>query len=162
MTIDQKTARALYKKLLGLYPRAFREQLGESMEQTFNDRLNERKHQTAPGLLGFVLGLLIETAIGIVKEHTRLIAQRSTMKSITTSPRSAAIISFMLAMPLTLLFLIAWLEIEPFNGFLKLLFMQPSGYQSRILGAVVLLGAFVLLLMAAFISLRPIVRGVRM
>jgi hypothetical protein len=43
MRADPKTVRALYKKLLGLYPRAFRERLGESMEQTFNDLCNERK-----------------------------------------------------------------------------------------------------------------------
>ena len=32
MAYDQETVRTLYKKLLSLYPRAFREQMGESME----------------------------------------------------------------------------------------------------------------------------------
>jgi hypothetical protein len=66
MMYDHQTARALYKKLLGLYPRAFREQLGESMEQTFNDLCNERKQQAQGGLFGFVLWMFVETAIGIV------------------------------------------------------------------------------------------------
>ena len=41
MAYDQNTVPALYKKLLGLYPRGFRERLGESMQQTFNDLCNE-------------------------------------------------------------------------------------------------------------------------
>jgi len=35
--------RALYNRLLALYPRGFREQLGESMQQTFNDLCRERQ-----------------------------------------------------------------------------------------------------------------------
>jgi len=69
MAYDQETVRTLYKKLLSLYPRAFRERLGESMEQTFNDLCNERKQQTERGLFGFVLWMFIETSAGIVKEN---------------------------------------------------------------------------------------------
>jgi hypothetical protein len=59
MTYDQETVRTLYKKLLTLYPRGFREQLGESMEQTFADLCNERKRQTQPGWFAFVLWILL-------------------------------------------------------------------------------------------------------
>ena len=51
--MHEETVRTLYKKLLTLYPRWFHEQLGESMEQTFNDLCNE-KRQTKQGLFGFV------------------------------------------------------------------------------------------------------------
>jgi hypothetical protein len=40
MTYDQEKVRVLYHKLLAFYPQAFREQLGESMAQTFNDLYN--------------------------------------------------------------------------------------------------------------------------
>ncbi len=87
MAYDQKTVRTLYKKLLTLYPRAFREQMGESMEQTFNDLCNEGKQQTERRLFGFVLWMYVETAIGIGKEHVLLITQGDTMKTITTDLR---------------------------------------------------------------------------
>jgi hypothetical protein len=48
----QATARTLYKKLLALYPREFREQLGKSTQQTFNDIYKERKQQTKGGMYG--------------------------------------------------------------------------------------------------------------
>ena len=63
MVHDQNTVHTLYKKLISLYPRGFRERLGEFMEQTFNDLYNERKRQTERGLLGFVLWTFIETTI---------------------------------------------------------------------------------------------------
>ena len=56
MLID---ARTFYRKLLALYPRGFREQLGESMQQTFNDLYRER--QTKPGWFGFMLWTFAET-----------------------------------------------------------------------------------------------------
>ena len=70
MVYDQNTVHALYKKLLGLYPRGFRERLGESMEQTFNDLYKEQ--QTAFGLFGFMFWLFFEKGIGIFKEHLLL------------------------------------------------------------------------------------------
>jgi hypothetical protein len=44
MAYDQNTVHTLYKKLLTFYPRGFRERLGESMEQMFNDLYQERQH----------------------------------------------------------------------------------------------------------------------
>lgn len=40
MVYDQNKVRILYKKLIAFYPREFKEQLGESMQQTFNDLYN--------------------------------------------------------------------------------------------------------------------------
>jgi len=88
----------LYKKLLTLYPRTFREWLGESMEQTFEDLLSE-KRQTKKGLFGFVFWTFIETAIGIFKEHILLIAQGDVMQTILKPLGSSAIISILLILP---------------------------------------------------------------
>src|SRR5215211_6657898 len=59
MIHEQNTIRQLYRRLLALYPRAFREQLAESMEQTFQDLWND-KRQTKKELFGFVLWTFIE------------------------------------------------------------------------------------------------------
>jgi len=80
--------RAHYKKLLTLYPRGFREQLGESMEQTFNDLCREQ--QTEGGWFGFVLWTFVETTLGIVREHVLLLIKGATMKNILATPSSAA------------------------------------------------------------------------
>jgi hypothetical protein len=90
----QTTTRTLYKKLLAFYPRKFREQLGESMEQTFNDLYQER--QTKPGWFSFVLWMFVETAVGIVREHVLLITQGAMMKNMIANPRSIALISSIL------------------------------------------------------------------
>jgi hypothetical protein len=142
MTYDQEKVRALYKKLLTLYPRAFREQLGESMAQTFNDLYNERKQQTEQGLFGFVLWMFAETATGIIKEHILLITQGEAMKNIITNPRSAAIISFILVLPFMILELVNRRSFH--EGF-----------------PIVLFGLLLLLPMIFIVILVPIVRNVR-
>jgi hypothetical protein len=103
MKPNQEIARALYKKLLGLYPRAFRERLGESMEQTFTDRYNQRKRQAEGTLFGFVLWMFLETAIGIVQEHIFFIKEMNPMRHILASLRLPAIISFLIILPFMLL-----------------------------------------------------------
>jgi len=103
---DQNTVRTLYKKLLTLYPRGFRERLGESMEQTFNDLYKERKRQTEQGLFKFVLWVFVETTIGIIREYILLITQGDSMKNIFTNLRSPAIIGFILVFPFMILELV--------------------------------------------------------
>jgi hypothetical protein len=103
MTYDQNTVRTLYKKLLTLYPRGFRERLGESMEQTFNDLCSERKRETDQSYLSFVLGMFVETAIGITKEYILLITQGDPVKNILTNFRSPTIISLVLVFPFIIL-----------------------------------------------------------
>lgn len=46
MVYGQHKVRILYKKLLNFYPREFKEQLGESMQQTFNDLYFTMKRNT--------------------------------------------------------------------------------------------------------------------
>jgi len=71
MTYDQRAVQALYKKLLAPYPRGFRERLGESMEQTFNDLYKERQQERR--LFSFVFWMFAETAIEIFRERLLLI-----------------------------------------------------------------------------------------
>ena len=106
MTYSQEILRVLYRKLITLYPRDFKEQLGRSMEQTFNDLYNERKKQKEQGLFGFMLWTFIETAIGIVHEHILLLIQGNPMKNILTNLRSPAIISLLLVFPFMILELV--------------------------------------------------------
>ncbi len=145
MTYDQETVRTLYKKLLSLYPRAFRERLGESMEQTFNDLCNERKQQTEQGLFGFVLWMFVETAIGIIKEQVLVMKQGDMMKTITTNLGSAAIISFIIVLPFVIL---------------EFLFNTTLTKQNA-LGLTPLFGILWLLPMAFIVILVPIVRTLR-
>ena len=102
MVHDQDTVHSFYKKLLAFYPRRFREQLGESMEQTFHDLWNE-KRQTKKGLFGFVLWMFIETGIGIFREHLLLISPGEIMQTILKTLGSSVFISFLLILPLMIM-----------------------------------------------------------
>jgi hypothetical protein len=103
MGSDQEKAPALYRKLLAFYPHVFREQFGESMEQTFNDLYKERKQQAGRGLLGFVLWIFAETATGIVRERVSFYREMNRMKSTLTNLSLAAIIGLLISLPFTIL-----------------------------------------------------------
>ena len=96
--VYESTVRTLYKRLIALYPQGFREQLGESMEQTFNDLCNE-KQQTKQALLGFVLWTFIETALGIFREHLLLISSGVIMQTILKTLGSPVLVSLLLIFP---------------------------------------------------------------
>jgi hypothetical protein len=96
--VNGHTIGALYKKLLALYPRGFRERLGESMEQTFQDLWNE-KRQTKEELFSFVLWTFIENAIGIFRERLLLIAEGDIMQTVLRTLGSSTVISFLLILP---------------------------------------------------------------
>lgn len=102
MEYEQNASRALYKKLLRLYPKGFKEQLGESMEQTFNDLCNERR-QTNQSLFGFVLWTFIETSIEIFREHLLLMSQGASMQIMLKTFGSSALISFLLILPFAIM-----------------------------------------------------------
>lgn len=88
----------LYKRLLTFYPTAFREQLTESMEQTFRDLWNE-KRQTKKELFGFVLWTFIETALGIFREHLVRISPGDLMQALLKPLGSSAVIGFLFILP---------------------------------------------------------------
>jgi magnesium-transporting ATPase (P-type) len=98
MIYEQDAVRRLYKRLLAFYPRSFREQLAESMEQTFNDLWME-KRRAKEELFGFVLWTFVETSIGIFREHLLLISPGDLMQTILKTIGSPALISLLLILP---------------------------------------------------------------
>ena len=98
MIPDSGTIPFLYKKLLTFFPREFRERLGESMEQTFNDLFNE-KRQANKGWLGFVVWAFIETTIGIFRERLSLISPGDIMRIMLKTLGLSALISLLLILP---------------------------------------------------------------
>jgi hypothetical protein len=145
----------LYKKLLALYPQSFREQLGESMEQTFRDLCNERKGRIANGF--FMLSLFTETTVGIVREHLLLFREGDMMKNILANPASAAIISLILALPIGFLRLALGSDIEPLIRPIETV-LTVDGTQPNALGYTIICGGLLLLPVAFLLNLRPMLR----
>lgn len=120
------TVRLLYKRLLTFYPTAFREQLAESMEQTFQDVWDEKRN-TKKELFGVVLWTFFETATGILREHLLLISRGGSMQAILKTVGSPALLGLLIIIPLmimevvnrrdlredfpTFLFFIMWLNL---------------------------------------------------
>jgi hypothetical protein len=100
---DHNLARALYQKLITLYPQPFREQFGESMLQTFDDLCHERQAQPGRVPFGFFLWLFVETAIGMVKEHILSFKEWNAMQQFLLNLRPAAIISLLVVLPFAVL-----------------------------------------------------------
>ena len=152
MAYAQRTVHTLYKKLLSLYPRNFREQLGESMEQTFHDLYNEQR-RLASGF--FVLTIFTETAIGIFREHLFLLTYGDVMKNILANPRWAAITSLILSLPLGLTFVAFMFDIEPLTKPLNNLFtINARQGEINMLGRIVIYGGLLLLPLAFALNLQ--------
>ena len=98
MAYESTSVRNLYKRLIAFYPRTFREELGESMEQTFSDLCNE-KRQNKRSLFGFIVSTFVETIAGIIQEHILLLNQGDTMKINFTNFRSPALIGLLFVIP---------------------------------------------------------------
>jgi hypothetical protein len=145
----------LYRWLLALYPRTFQERLGESMAQTFNDLYQERQRQG--GLFSFVLWILVETGVGIIHEHTLQITQGDIMKNILSNPKSAAILSFILSLPLALPYMIFMFDIEPLTGPANRL-LTTEDQQISNLGRIILFGGLLLLPVAFTVNLIPFIK----
>ena len=150
MNYEQETVHALYKKLLNLYPRGFREQLGESMQQTFNDLYKERKRETQQVLFSFVLWAFVETTVGIAKEYILLITQGDMMKNITTNPKSAALVGLLFIAPFVLLNAIVGNRIEPFFSLIR------PGIHTSTFEYILLFIVLFLIPVGSFIAIRPI------
>lgn len=153
MADNSALVRALYQKLLTLYPPAFREKFAESMAQTFNDLYTERRQQPGQGLFGFVLYLFYETAIAISKEHMLRIRQGDRMTNITTNARAAALIGFLLTLPFMLLNTIASNQIEPLATLFKI--NTAGGFWDHPIGHISASIALLLLPCGAVIAMRP-------
>ena len=144
MAHDRETVRTLYRRLLGLYPRAFRERFGESMEQTFVDLCNERKRRTGRGGFGFVLWLFVETAVGIGRERVLHIQRGGMMKAISTDLGPAVSTGFFLVLPLVIL---------------EFLFNAPTRQSAP--GIIALFGFMWLLPTSFILVLAPMARNLR-
>lgn len=161
MKFEQKTVRNFYKKLLAFYPRAFREQFSESMEQTFGDLCSERNRQAKPVSFGFLLRVFGETFAGIVNEHSIQIKRVAAMENIISNSKSAAWLGFLLAVPLAILLLITVFDVEPISGFYKTLTTKTDGHSINTLGRISEIGALLLLPLGLIVSVAPIVRNAR-
>jgi Protein of unknown function (DUF2975) len=84
MPIESRTRRYrnCYAKLLHLYPKAYRERFGESMEQTFNDLCHERI-KAGKGLFRLALWVFVETFAAIIRENAT-IGMRYIMNRVST------------------------------------------------------------------------------
>ena len=125
------------------------------MEQTFNDICSEQKRGTARGF--FVLLIFTETDIGIVREHLILLMEGNIMKSILANPRSAAITSFILSLPIGLLRLILGSDIEPLIAPLESV-LTIDGSQPNVLGYTIICGGLLLLPVAFVLNLLPMLK----
>jgi hypothetical protein len=92
----------LYKKLLKFYPQEFREQLAESMEQTFNDRYIEIR-EAQQGLFGFTIWTFADTTIGIFREH---LLHGDIMQTTLKNLGLSALFSFLLTLPIIIMELV--------------------------------------------------------
>ena len=158
---DLQLAPRLYRKLLTLYPQAFRQQLGESLAQTFNDLYKEQKNKTVGGLFVFVLWMFLETGTGILKEHILVLRQRVMMKKILTNHNSAAITSSILALPLGLTYAALMFNIDPLARLLTHLFTGDGlqgELQINMLGRLIIFGGLLLLPVALALNLRPMLK----
>ena len=102
MMLERNRVCRLYRRLLAFYPRTFRDELGESMEQTFQDLWNERR-QTNKGLFSFVVWTFIETAIGILRERVLLISPGDIMQATLKTLGSSVFMSILLILPFTIM-----------------------------------------------------------
>jgi hypothetical protein len=136
----------LYRRLIALYPRAFRERLAESMLQTFRDaRSNGRS----------VLALFAGTAMGAAAEHISSINRGPAMK-----PAPAAFLSLALLAPFIAAFFVASLQIEPLHGLIRDLGTSPDG-RTNPAGYAVQLGMLLLVIAAGLVSGFSVARTVR-
>lgn len=145
----------LYKKLLTLYPRGFRERLEGSMQQTFNDLYKEREQHPEHESFSFVFWMFSKTFIGIIREHILLMKQESIMKTILSNPTSTAITSFILCLPLAVPYVIIVSDMQPLIQPLKNL-LTTDGQQINTLGRIVFFGGLILLPVAFLLNLQPI------
>lgn len=161
MAFERKTIQTFYKKLLALYPRAFREQFGESIEQTFNDLCDERRRQAKQLSFGFAFWLFAEMFASVARENLAEIKRGKTMENVISNNRSSAIIGFLLAMPLAALLLISIYDIEPLSGFYKTLTTKADGYSINAFGRIFEIGALLLLLVGFIVGFVPMARNIR-
>lgn len=101
MKFEKEKTFALYKRLISLYPRDFKERFGESMEQTFSDLCNEQSNVKGRLSLQFVVSTFVETSAGVVKENLDKVNGANPMNYWLKNVVIAGLISFFLAVLFT-------------------------------------------------------------
>jgi uncharacterized membrane protein len=125
------------------------------MKQTFSDLYNKKQNKRS---FSFVLWIFVETTIGIAKEHVFLITEMN-MKSIMTNPKSAALISFLLALPIGLIYLVFMSDVESLTQILNQWFtVTGEGGDINMLGRIVMFGGLLFLPIAFILNLLPILK----
>ena len=100
---EQDTVSRLYRRLLRLYPRAFRERLGRSMQQTFHDLYNERHQKNKLRVLSFVLWIFLDTSVAIIRERIQVIKKGDFVHITFKNLASSACLSFLVILPLMIM-----------------------------------------------------------
>jgi hypothetical protein len=139
--------RAAYRRLLGLYPRRFRDRFAESMVQTFDDLRRERR-AAGSRMLGFTVCMFVETSLGVVGEHLAALSRARLARH-----HRFALVGLLLLVPIGLLFTSIWLDIAVVRDLLTL-----DGDRPNVLGWTVILGGLLLLPVAFAITLLPMLR----
>ena len=142
---DQETVRRLYRKLLNLYPKSFKDRLGDSMQQTFNDLYKERQAVQR----FFVLWTFAETALGITKEYILLITQGDSMQNSILNPKVAALVGLLFTAPFVILNAIVGKRIEPFFSLVR------PGIHTGPFEYILLIIVLLLIPVGSFIAIRP-------
>ncbi|MCW5874224.1 MAG: hypothetical protein KIS88_06220 [Anaerolineales bacterium] len=143
---DEPIVHALYRKLLALYPPAFRKRFGQSMQDTFADMYRAR---TRSGLAagGLLLRASIDTAVAALHERLR-------MHFAPQQPLTASLSGFLFAVP----FLLANASIatrwEPLNSILRGAGLNNIGGWGP--GFFFVAGLLLLLPLGAYVSLQPV------
>jgi hypothetical protein len=139
--------RAAYRRLLGLYPRRFRERFAESMEQTFVDLRRERS-AAGRGMLGFVAWTFVETSLGVTRENVVALSRAKLARH-----HRFAVAGLLLFLPVGILFPSIWLDIVVVRDLLTL-----DGDRPNALGWTVIVGGLLLLPVAFVVTLLPMMR----
>lgn len=160
MSRSANLSRVLYRRLISLYPQPFREQLGESMAQTFDDLYRERQRRPTPGARLYLCWLFAETAISIPGEHVRTLLKGDTMPRLLSTHRAVVILGLLLVLPLAGLMVFRALNLEPPVGPLQRWLVGPAG-GPHLVGSAVVAGAWLLALYGAVINVRSVVRDLR-
>ncbi|MET7671832.1 hypothetical protein [Micromonospora luteifusca] len=79
----QARYRRWYRRLLGLYPRPYRERFADSMEQAFTDLWRERAGTEGSGHRAFILWIFAETFAGIIRERATDLARLTMARNAT-------------------------------------------------------------------------------
>jgi len=149
----------LYSLLIRSYPREFRERFGTSMRQNYRDICGELGVHIYLKLLR-IGWLFAEAAISAVREHLNEIRRGCIMKKGWLGPRAALVIGTLMALPMMIIFPVALLNIEPFNGYMSNALSDPNGRQ-HLGGLSAIIVAMLLLPAGGILAMMPAIRSSR-